>query len=306
MSTDSSQAKAIHSCINYLAIECNYICGSKSQKYIDLFIQIATQAFEAIAKCDAPYHNLEHTLLVVLTGQEILSGKHICGEAISPKEWFDFMVSLVCHDIGYIKGVCLGDNVLESKFVTGNDNQTITIPVSSTGAKLTHYHVDRSKLYVKEKLSQYDLVDIKSIQFNIEFTRFPASKEEIYKDTISLPGLARASDLIGQLSDPSYLAKLPALFSEFEETESNKALGYVTPKDLRSGYPRFYWHCVYPYLRHSIRYLEMSQAGQAILSNLYNNRDIVEKELVSFYESDSNIFRRLFKSLFEKSSRNFV
>jgi hypothetical protein len=297
MSTiDRSQAKSIYSCINYLTIEFNCVYGKESQKYIDLFAQIASQAFEAISKCDTAYHNLEHSLLVVLTGQEILIGKQLCGESVSPKQWFDFMVALVCHDIGYLKGICRNDNTLESIFAVGIDDQTIAIPADATGARLTPYHVDRSKLYVQETLSQYDLVDVNSIQMHIDFTRFPVPKENIYKDTISLLGLARAADLIGQLSDPSYLVKLPALFSEFEETGSNKALGYSSSEDLRSGYPRFYWQCVYPYLRHSIRYLEMSRAGKAILDNLYNNRDVVEKELLRFYEPNRNILSKFFKN----------
>jgi hypothetical protein len=51
----------------------------------------------------------------------------------------------------------------------------------------------------------------------------------------------RAADLIGQLADPHYLRKLPALFYEFLETGTAARLGYNTPGDLRDGYPAFFW-----------------------------------------------------------------
>jgi hypothetical protein len=289
------QIKSIQACINYLSVECKYFYGQKSQKYIDLFLQVAMKILEKIAACDAPYHNLEHTLQVVLVGQEILHGKILCGEQISPQEWFDFMVSLLCHDIGYLKGICNNDNVSDRIFATGIEDKTIVISPNSTGASLAPYHVDRGKLFVKENLNKYDLVDVNNVQLNIEFTRFPVPTGDLYNDTVNYPGLARSADLIGQLSDPSYLLKLPALFSEFEEIGSNQALGYSSSKDLRYGYPRFYWHCVSIYLRQSIRYLEVSQAGQAILANLYNNRDTVEKELDRLYNSEKSIFRRFLR-----------
>jgi len=289
-----AQSKLIDQCIKYLATEYEFIYGKKHREYVDLFNLIATQTLEAIANCDAPYHNLEHTVQVVLVGQEILSGKHLCGEEVSPREWLNFIVSLLCHDIGYLKGICSQDRIVEHTFASGLDGGSVTISSIATGASLTPYHVDRSKLFVRENLSKYKLIDLDMIQVNIELTRFPVPKDDLHQDTINFPGLTRGADLIGQLSDPSYLAKLPALFSEFEEIGSNKFLGYSSSKDLRAGYPRFYWHGVSLYLTDSIRYLEMSDSGCAILANLYGNRTTVEKELDRFYNGNkTNIFKGL-------------
>ncbi|HBB33823.1 MAG TPA: metal-dependent phosphohydrolase, partial [Cyanobacteria bacterium UBA9273] len=55
---------------------------------------------------DALYHNVEHTILVTLVGQEILRGKHIRDGGVSCEDWLHFIISLLCHDIGYVKGVC--------------------------------------------------------------------------------------------------------------------------------------------------------------------------------------------------------
>src|SRR5207249_919810 len=92
------------------------------------------------------------------------------------------------------------------------------------------------------------------------------------------PGLVRAADLIGQLSDPSYLRKLPALFWEFEETGVNRVLRYRTAEDLRRGYPRFYWQAVQPYIAEALRHLRWTQRGQQILAHLFSQVFVVEHE----------------------------
>ena len=82
--------------------------------------------------------------------------------------------------------------------------------------------------------------------------------------------MVRAADLIGQLADPRYLTKLPALFYEFHETGANSALGYETPDDLRREYPRFFWNAVNPYLGDAIDYLRMTAHGYQWVANLHS------------------------------------
>ena len=47
--------------------------------------------------------------MVTLVGQEILRGKHVSVGGISPRDWLHFIISLLCHDIGYVRGICQGD-----------------------------------------------------------------------------------------------------------------------------------------------------------------------------------------------------
>ena len=282
----NAQTKLIPHCVKHLQSGYCALFGDRDPAYADAIEPIATRVLAAIAQCDAPYHNLEHTLQVVLVGEEILSGKHRCEEPISPSEWFNFIVSLLCHDIGYLKGICRDDCPEKGVFVTGVEDKHIILSPEATGASLTPCHVDRGKLFVAEALNDYPTLDVATVQRNIELTRFPVPKQTPYEDTLQFPGLARAADLIGQLADPAYLMKLPALFREFEETGANKFLGYHNSQELRAGYPRFYWQNVSLYLKHGIRYLEMTQAGQATLANLYGNRSQVEKELDRFYKRD--------------------
>ncbi|NEQ66839.1 MAG: metal-dependent phosphohydrolase, partial [Symploca sp. SIO2D2] len=108
--------------------------------------------------------------------------------------------------------------------------------------------------------------------------RFPVPKDEAHQDTGNYPGLARAADLIGQLSDPRYLYKLPALFYEFQETEATKAFGYNHPGDVRKNYSNFFWNVVYQYIQPALGYLEITSCGKQIIANLYANVFRVESE----------------------------
>jgi hypothetical protein len=215
---------------------------------------------------------------VTLVGQEILRGKHIREGGVAGEDWLHFVISLLCHDIGYVKGVCRQDRIAFRHYATGKDDLTVTLPLGSTDASLTPYHVDRGKLFVQERFGGHKLLDAQTIKNNIELTRFPVPLDSDHKDTINYPGLVRAADLIGQLSDPRYQQKIAALFYEFEETGVNKQLGYRHPEDLRLNYPKFYWNSVYPYIGDAIEHLKLTQQGKQILANLYAHVFEVEHE----------------------------
>lgn len=261
----------INACVKRLQAGYRQTYGSFKRDYSDLLSWVGIVALEIIANSDALYHNVEHTILVTLTGQEILRGKHIREGGVSCEDWVHFIISLLCHDIGYVKGVCRGDKAEESLYVTGIEDVMIELPFGATDASLTPFHVDRGKLFVEECFGDRSLIDVQSINHNIELTRFPIPSDEEHQDTCNYPGLARAADLMGQLSDPRYLQKSPALFYEFEETGANKTLGYRTPSDLIESYPTFYRSVVSPCIQPALLYLETTLEGKQIVANLYAN-----------------------------------
>jgi hypothetical protein len=289
----SSHLKLAQNCVRFLQVEYEHVFGGQYLDYFQVIAEVCETVFQAIAACDLPYHNLDHTIQVALVGQEILKGKQLCHHDVTPSDWLDFMVSLICHDIGYVKGICQQDQVSQNCYVTGSEGNLLELAPETTGASLTPYHVDRGQVFVAESLDHYPLLNIEKVQENIEMTRFPVPKNEDYQDTFNFPGLTRGADLIGQLGDPSYLSKLPALFQEFEEIGSNKILGYANPKELEAGYPSFYWNVISLFLTHSIRYLELTRAGQAILTNLYGNRARVEQALAKLKHGEPGIWQHL-------------
>ncbi|OKH35863.1 metal-dependent phosphohydrolase [[Phormidium ambiguum] IAM M-71] len=245
--------------------------GGLKPDYADIIGWAANMALENIANSDALYHNVEHTIYVTLVGQEILWGKHIREGGVTCEDWLHCIISLLCHDIGFVKGVCRTDKPSERKYATGIDDVMITLPFGCTDASLNNYHVDRGKLFIQERFGCHKIINAEIIKKNIELTRFPVPKDEDHQDTKEYPGLVRAGDLIGQLSDPRYLQKISALFYEFEETGTNKTLGYKNPSDLRKNYPKFYWGVVYPFIEPALEFLDVTLEGKQILANLYSN-----------------------------------
>jgi hypothetical protein len=268
----------ISGCVKRLQAGYYQVYGSFKADYADIIARAGSMVLENIANSDALYHNVEHTVLVSLVGQEILRGKYIREGNVSNEDWLHFIISLLCHDIGYLKGVCCQDKAEESLYATGLGDTMLELPFGSTDASLTPFHVDRGKLFIEERFASHRLFDTEILKRNIELTRFPVPADDDHSDTVNYPGLVRAADLIGQLSDPRYLQKISALFYEFEETGMNKTFGYRNPGDLRKNYSSFYWNVVFPYIEQALRYLELSLCGKQIVANLYANVFRVEHE----------------------------
>jgi len=177
----------------------------------------------------------------------------------------------VCHDIGYVRGICGNDD--GERLANGVGNQSTRIAVRRSDAALMPIHVDRGKRFVEEYFHDLELVDVPAIQACIERTRFPVPIAPWYQRNDDYPGLVRGADLIGQLSDPRYLHKLAAIYYEFEEVDFNKAMGYQMPGDLLEAYPIFFEKSVDPYIADSVRLLETTVDGREIIDNLYTNLD---------------------------------
>jgi hypothetical protein len=101
----------------------------------------------------------------------------------------------------------------------------------SSDAAQMPYHVERSKLFVMERLGE-----IAALWMQQEFRGPSSSLDSQYlKQTTRMTKKvrsARAANLIGQLGDPHYLRKANALYHEFDEVGMNKKLGYPSPADL--------------------------------------------------------------------------
>lgn len=245
--------------------------GGYKSNYGEIVAWAGGMALENIANSDALYHNVEHTIYVTLVGLEILRGKHIREGGVSPEDWLHFTISLLCHDIGYVRGVCRQDRPSQRLYATGNNDMLIELPYGVSDASLTPYHVDRGQLFVDDRFGGHKLIDAEVIKRNIELSRFPVPADSDHADTVNYPGLVRSADLIGQLSDPRYLQKIPALFYEFKETGVNKNFKYRHPGDLRASYPSFFWKVVYPYIKAGLNHLNLTQDGKQIIANLYAN-----------------------------------
>ncbi|MGF1475461.1 MAG: metal-dependent phosphohydrolase [Geminicoccaceae bacterium] len=239
----------------------------KADSDLQLALGTATRmTIERIARSDALYHNVEHTILVTLVGLEILRGRNM-REGIDAEDWVHFVVALLCHDVGYVRGVCRDDT--SSQFVIDEEGTKLEAPRGASDAWLTPYHVTRGKIFVTERCGAIGAVDPARIAKAIELTRFPVPQDGDHDDVTGEPGLVRAADLIGQMADPNYPKKHNALFYEFVETGTADILGYKNPADLSDGYPTFFWSCVEPYVGKAIELLEETQQGRTWVAQLY-------------------------------------
>ena len=249
--------------------------SSTDPELTKLIPSAARLALDCIGNSDALYHNVEHTMLVTLAGFDIMRGRAL----LRPSNADDFAhVILAClfHDIGYVRGILQGDDS-DDMIIDGKGNK-ISLSRGSSDAALTPYHVDRSKLYVMERIQSIKVVDASRIARAIEFTRFPSPPEP--EDPQNEEGLpVRAADFIGQLGDPHYLRKANALYYEFEEVGMNRQLGHSSPADLTDLYPQFYWNNVSAHIQTALRYLNVTSRGRHWIAGLYSNVFCAERGL---------------------------
>src|SRR6202011_2726201 len=168
--------------------------GSSHANLADFLPYAARVTIECNGKSGRAYHDIEHSMLVALVGHDILMGRQLL-RPTTPRDYANFIVACLTHDIGYVRGVVQGDG--DGVYIADVNGRTVKLPIGSSDAALAPYHVDRSKLFVIERFDTVDYLDADRIARAIEYTRFPypsASNEaDDLNDEEGL--LLRAADL---------------------------------------------------------------------------------------------------------------
>jgi hypothetical protein len=263
MTVPALTAEALES---FLAADMHRRFGSSHARLTELVPSLARLALECIGNSDALYHNVEHTMLVTLAGHEIMKGRALLVPT-HPTDYAHFIVACLMHDIGYVRGILKGDG--PDGYVIDASGRKAKLPRGSSDAALLPYHVERSKLFVMDRIATSDVFDAARIARAIDFTRFPSA--EVDDEESEEGSLLRAADLIGQLGDPQYLRRANALYHEFDEVGMNRQRGYTSSADLIDLYSRFYWESVAPHVQLAVRYLNVTSSGRQWIANLYGN-----------------------------------
>jgi hypothetical protein len=224
-------------------------------------------ALEILARGDAAYHDVEHTVWVTQAGQAILRSKQLHEGGVTAVDALHFLLALLSHDIGYVRGALPWDE--PGSYLIGESGERLHPPAGATDACLTEWHVDRGKLLVRQRFVHDPVVDADRICAMIERTRFPVPDLPGYEATGDLPGLARAADLIGQLADPRHTQKQSRLFEEFRETGAAERLGYGDAGALRAHYPEFFWQVASPLMADGVAHLRRTREGRAWIARLH-------------------------------------
>ena len=262
---------------SFLASDMKDRFGSSHARLAELIPFAARLALECIGSSDALYHNVEHTMLVTLAGHDIFKGRALLMRS-TPADYSNFIVACLTHDIGYVRGIVKGDE--DDGYVVDETGRKVSLPRGSSDAALAPYHVERSKLFVLDRIAPVEELDATRIARAIGSTRFPYSLPTDAEEEVDEEGsLLRAADLIGQLGDPHYLRKANALYYEFEEIGLNKQLGYESPTDVVDKYPQFYWNRISPHIPAAIDYLNVTSSGRQWIAGLYSNVFRAERKL---------------------------
>jgi hypothetical protein len=250
----------------FLSDDFRELFGARHQDVAERLGSLARSTMEYLGRSDALYHNFEHTLLVTLVGRDIMRGRTLT-ERIEPADYDHLIVSCLLHDIGYVRGILKGDT--DTSFIISESGETVSLPRGASDAALAPYHVERSKMFVFERLGRSPTIDAARVAAAIEHTRFPAT--DLTEGAELEPKLVQAADLIGQLGDPLYSRKANALYWEFKEIGIDRQLGYHSPADMIEKYPTFFWGSVSQRIDKAIKYLNATAAGRQWIANLHNH-----------------------------------
>ena len=155
---------------SFLAEYMNRRFGSTDADLTEVIPSAARLALECIGSSDALYHNVEHTMLVTLAGYDIMRGRALLRRT-NASDFAHLIVACLFHDIGYVRGILEGDGL--DGYVTDSKGGKIKLARGSSDAALLPYHVDRSKLFVMDRMGESKLLDASRITRAIECTRFP-------------------------------------------------------------------------------------------------------------------------------------
>lgn len=245
--------------------------------HMDTIVVVARRALNRIARSDAIYHDLDHTLQVTLVGQDILRGRMVRDGDVDSIDWVNFVCSLLCFATGFSRDVCVGDT--ETECIINDAGDKVTMPRGATDAYLWPYFADRSKIFVRQRFKNHDVLSAERMAENIEYARFPPPTDRNL-DTDTYPGLLRASHIIGAIADPSYMLKMTPLMIELEESGMANQLGYKTPLEFRNNYDKLFWTVLHPIVADGIALLKMTDQGREWLANMYAHVLMVEHDEV--------------------------
>ena len=155
---------------------------------------------------DMPYHNLEHTLRVLVCYNDIMEGRHNAGiePHLGARQFELGVIAVLFHDTGYLK---------------------LRADRKGTGAKYTFTHVLRSCSFASSYLPALgvSLAELNSVLAMIRCTAFTQDSRHFhFQEPIEgITGCAVATaDYLAQMAAPDYPGSLKNLFAETEESDN--------------------------------------------------------------------------------------
>ena len=177
--------------------------------------------FPGYQGCNTAYHDIFHTLDVLLASVRLVHGIATTGVVFNVDNINQIILAALMHDTGYIQ------RHSES---------------SGTGAQYTAIHIERSIEFVsayfpnclKTKVdleAMAQILNCTGLNIKIDAIAFKSEKTRL------LGFVLGTADLLGQMSDRYYVEKLPILYEEFQEAGIP---GFSSDVDLIQKTPEFH------------------------------------------------------------------
>ncbi|WP_439814423.1 hypothetical protein [Zavarzinia sp. CC-PAN008] len=238
--------------------------GGRFPEHRQALVEAVRPALQRLARTDAMYHDLDHTVIVTLVGQEILMGRIVRDGDVRSQDWLQFTVALVCFSIGMVHGVCRGDApgeaVIDSRFTRR------PMPRGATAGWLWPYVVDRGQMYVRQRFRDHPTIDAEVVARILRGAQFPPPADAVADN--SYEALLRAAHFIGAVADPRFPAKIKALFLELQESGISDSFPWKTLAQFRSQFPPFFWSMIHPLIRTGMDLLHYTSLGEQSLASM--------------------------------------
>jgi len=196
--------------------------GAVAADIVDLF----AGRFPGYRACDTDYHDIRHTMAVLLAAARIADGLFIERSPYDASLARDLLIAALCHDTGYIRSL-------------GEDG--------GTGARFTSVHVRRSADFALANAGRWGIGEDSASR--VARIIYATGLKGEYDDQAWADELEReagcvlaSADLVGQMADRAYLEKLLFLYYEFKEAGFP---GYETEFDMLRKTMSFYDMTVY-------------------------------------------------------------
>ncbi len=187
----------------------------------DLIQNLFEGRYRGYRACSTDYHDLDHTLDAMLAAARLLDGYNLTVKVMPEETAVNLMRAALFHDTGYIQET--GDT-------------------EGTGAKYTVNHVDRSVDFAARNAPEFGLSarDLDEIVKLVRCTETTLKLEDLSFDSDeqhTAGAMLGTADLLGQMSDRTYLEKLIFLYREFREAG---IMGFNTEYDIIRKTTDFY------------------------------------------------------------------
>ncbi len=151
--------------------------------------------------CNTLYHDLNHTLAVLLASLRMLHGRHLESNSATAREIELCMAGALFHDSGYIQS---------------EDEK------EGTGARHTLTHISRSVDFMKNYFLEHgrSKADSSDCENMILCTNARTRTKDISfsgDNILALGQILGTADVISQMADEIYLERLPHLYRELQE-----------------------------------------------------------------------------------------